>query len=131
MTRIQQLQKTGIARLGTSARGFKYKSADGRKVSSADLKRIDDLRIPPAWTEVWINAVPGGTVQVMGKDAAGRVQYLYHQNHVRRQEARKFKRLIKFAEALPKMRATVAAHLRQPGLERERVMACILRILST
>lgn len=131
MTRIEQLQKSGIARLGTPSRGFKYKKADGGKVNSADIKRIVALRIPPAWTDVWVNAVPGGAVQAIGKDAAGRVQYLYHENHVRRQETKKFKRLLKFAEALPGMRQTVAAQLRQPGLERDRVMAAILRILST
>jgi DNA topoisomerase-1 len=131
MTRLERFQKTGINRLGTPARGFKYRRADRKKVSAADLKRIDKLRIPPAWTEVWINSTPGGDVQAIGKDAAGRSQYLYHENHVRRQEFKKFQRLIKFAEALPKMRPTVAAHLRQTGLGRERVMACILRILST
>ena len=50
---------------------------------------------------------------------------------MRRQESKKFKRVIKFAEALPKMRATVAADIKQPGLGREPVMASILRILST
>jgi DNA topoisomerase I len=59
------------------------------------------------------------------------LQSLYHENHVRRREARKFQRLVKFAEALPKLRATVASHIRQPGLEREPVMGSILRILST
>src|SRR6266480_1242011 len=131
MTRLERLQKTGIQRVGTPARGFKYKRADGRKVSAADLKRIDELRIPPAWVDVWINSVAGGAVQAIGRDAAGRLQYLYHVNHVRRQDARKFQRLIKFAEALPKMRATVAYQIRQPGLGREPVMASILRILST
>ena len=131
MTTLERLQKTGINRLGSPARGFRYRRADGKKVSAADRKRIDALRIPPAWTEVWINSAAGGPVQVIGKDAAGRLQYLYHEHHVRRQETKKFKRLIKFAESLPKMRATVAAHLRQPGLGRERVMASILRILST
>jgi DNA topoisomerase-1 len=131
MTRIEQFQRTGINRLGTPTRGFRYRRADGKKVSSADLKRIDQLRIPPAWTDVWINSKPAGMVQAVGRDVAGRLQYLYHENHVRRQEARKFKRMIKFAEALPKMRPTVANHLKQTGLGRERVMACILRILST
>jgi DNA topoisomerase-1 len=100
-------------------------------VSAADLKRIDELRIPPAWAEVWINSAAGGMVQAIGKDAAGRLQYLYHQNHVRRQEAKKFRRIIKFAEALPRMRATIAANLREPDLGHDSVMACILRILST
>ena len=131
MTRLEQLQKTGIKRLGTPARGFRYKKADGKRVSAADLRRIDELRIPPAWTDVWINAAAGGAVQAIGTDAAGRLQYLYHENHVRRQEAKKFRRVIKFAEALPGMRATVAANLRQPDLGRDSVMACILRILST
>ena len=131
MTRLQQLQKTGIQRLGTPARGFRYRRADGRRVNAADLRRIDELKIPPAWTGVWINSAAGGMVQAIGTDAAGRLQYLYHENHVRRQEAKKFRRVIKFAEALPKMRATVAASLREPDLGRDSVMACILRILST
>lgn len=131
MTRLEQFQKTGIERLGTPARGFRYKRADGKKVSAAELRRIDELRIPPAWTDVWINAVAGGAVQAIGRDAAGRLQYLYHLNHVRRQEAKKFRRVIKFAEALPGMRATVAASLRQPDLGRDSVMASILRILSS
>ncbi len=130
MTRLQQLQGSGIRRTGTSARRFTYTNAGGTKVTAADLKRIQELAIPPAWKQVWINAAAGGTVQVIGKDAAGRLQSRYHANHVRRQEAKKFTRLIKFAEALPKMRTTVASHIKQPGLEREPVMAAMLRILS-
>ena len=131
MTKLEQLQRSGLRRVGTQARGYKYKSAGGIKVSAADLKRIDELKIPPAWSDAWINAAAGGAVQAIGRDAAGRLQSLYHANHVRRQEARKFRRLIKFAEALPKMRATVASHIKQPGLEKEPVMAAMLRILST
>jgi len=117
--------------VGKPARGFKYKRTDGKKIIAADLERINDLKIPPAWTDVWINSVAGGAVQAIGRDAAGRLQYLYHASHIRRQEAKKFQRLIKFAEALPKMRATVGSQIRQPGLGREPVMASILRVLST
>jgi len=131
MTRLQQLQQAGIKRLGSVNRGFRYKHADGKRVSAADLERIQSLKIPPAWTEVAINTRAGAALQVVGKDAAGRWQYLYHDNHTRRQDTKKFQRIIAFAEALPKMRATVASHLRQPDLGRERVMASIMRILST
>ena len=78
-----------------------------------------------------INGAANGRLQVVGKDAAGRWQYLYHELHTRAQENRKFRRLVKFAQAVPAMRTTVARHLRQPGLGRERVLSCILRILST
>jgi len=131
MTRIEQLQKTGIIRTGSPKRGFSYKKADGARVSAADLSRIGELVIPPAWTEVAINLLPGGRLQAVGKDAAGRWQYLYHENHTRAQELKKFQRLIKFAEALPKLRSTISRHLRQPDLGRERVLACMLRILSS
>ena len=131
MTRIERLQTKGIIRSGTTNRGFQYQHADGRRVAPADLERIKQLRIPPAWTEVAITASPHAKLQVVGKDAAGRWQYLYHESHTRNQQLKKFKRLISFAEALPKIRATVKRHLSERGLGRERVLASILRILLT
>jgi len=130
MTHLERLQNIGIRRLGTPRRGFRYKPASGR-LTNEDLKRIYELKIPPAWTDVFINPAAKGKVQAIGKDAAGRWQYLYHESHTRAQELRKFQRITKFAQSIPKMRATVARHLRQPGLTRERVMASILRVLST
>ena len=130
MTNIERLQNIGIRRLGSPKRGFRYNPVSGR-LTKADLDRIENLKIPPAWTDVAINPAANGRVQAIGKDAAGRWQYLYHASHTRAQELRKFKRITKFAQAIPAMRKTVSRHLRQPGLTRERVMAAILRILST
>jgi DNA topoisomerase-1 len=130
MTRIERLCAKGIRRTGTPKRGFRYQRADGRKLASADLKRIEGLKVPPAWTDVCINSGVKGTVQAVGRDAAKRWQYIYHDNHVRHRERKKFQRLAKFSAALPVMRKTLAGHLRLTGLPRERVMACILRILS-
>ena len=130
MTNLERLQTHGIRRLGTPKSGFRYESRNGQ-LTKADLQRIFELKIPPAWTEVAINPATTGKLQAIGKDAAGRWQYLYHENHRRAQELRKFRRLTKFAKAIPQMRTVVARHLRQPGLSRERVLACILRILST
>jgi DNA topoisomerase I len=131
MTTRERLENKGIRRIGSPSRGFNYKRADGQKITAVERKRIEELRIPPAWKDVRINPSPGGPVQVIGTDAAGRSQYLYHQHHVRRQEGKKFQRLIKFAEALPALRVTIASHLNQEGLGKERVLACILRIIST
>ncbi len=130
MTTIERLHQNGILRTGSPARGFKYKHADGKKISAEDRARIDDLKIPPAWTDVAISAAPTGRVQVVGQDAAGRWQYLYHDSHVRNQQRKKFMRLISFGESLPAMRKSVRQDLQQSELSRERVMASILRILS-
>jgi DNA topoisomerase-1 len=130
MTTIERIHATGILRLGTPARGFHYQRADGGKVTQKDFARIRRLRIPPAWTDVAINLAETGRVQVVGKDAAGRWQYLYHENHVRQRERQKFQRLLKFAAALPAMRRAVRRDLRTAGLTKERVLAGIVRILS-
>ena len=131
MTTIERLSRNGIRRIGSPERGFHYKRADGKRVSSADLERIGSIKIPPAWKDVHINPAATGAVQALGKDAAGRWQYLYHERHVRHREKKKLLRLIQFAQNLPALRQTVARHLRLPGLPRERVMAAILRILSS
>jgi len=130
VTHLERLQKTGIKRLGKKDR-FRFVAANGDKLKRDDLERIRALAIPPAWTEVAINPAAGGMLQVIGKDDAGRWQYVYHERHVRKREQRKFKRLMKFCEAMPEMRKVVTHNLRKRDLSRERVMACILRILST
>src|SRR5216683_2109221 len=131
MTRIERLQRNGIIRTGTPRRGFRYKRADGKKLLNSDLVRIHWLRIPPAWTNVIINPSPQGKLQAAGRDSAGRWQYLYHENHTKGQQNRKYRRLIHFIEQLPTMRTTVGRHIRQPDLGKERILACILRVLST
>ena len=131
MTTVERLHATGILRIGTPRSGFRYRPANGGRVWAEDLERIAQLKIPPAWTDVAINSATTGRVQVVGQDAAGRWQYLYHESHVRARERKKFARLIRFGENLPKLRGAVTRDLKGPGLSRDRVMASILRILDT
>jgi DNA topoisomerase I len=73
------------------------------------LDRIDALRIPPAWPDVWISPRPGAKLQATGLDSAGRRQYLYHAAYRAQQEQEKFDSLINFAEKLPDLRAAMAS----------------------
>src|SRR6266403_6269414 len=125
MTRIERLCDKGIRRIGSPQRGFRYLNAAGQRVARTDLARIDALKIPPAWTDVCINSTTSGAVQAVGKDAAGRWQYIYHDSHVRHRERKKFQRLSDFAGKLPAMRKAVAKDLRQHGFPKPRVMASI------
>ena len=129
MTRLQQLQKTGIQRLGTPARGFRYRRADGRRVNAADLRRIDELKIPPAWTGVWIASGANDHLQATGRDARGRKQYRYHPRwRVVRDEA-KYGRMLAFGQALPIIRAHTEEDIARPGLSRRKVLAAVIRLL--
>jgi DNA topoisomerase-1 len=131
MTRIERLHATGIRRLGSKTKGFRYVGPGGRAVSARDLDRIRALALPPAWKDVAISASPSAALQAVGRDAAGRWQYRYSEEHARRRERVKGERLIHFAQALPRLRAALERDLRRPDLDRQKVMACILRILST
>lgn len=131
MTAVEKLQRDGIRRLGTPKAGFRYRAADGRKVSLRHRSRIRTLGIPPAWKDVAIAPSERAALQAVGRDKAGRWQYRYHPRAVERRAARKYSRIVHFAEALPKMRRAVASDLARPGLPREKVMASIVRILSS
>src|SRR5260370_34903876 len=104
MTLTERLERTGIRRRGSKKSGFHYVRADGSPVSAADRARIEALRIPPAWRDVAIHPSPHGTLQAVGRDAAGRWQYRYHPSREARRERKKYARLLAFAEALPRIR---------------------------
>ena len=112
-------------------KGFEYLDADGNRVRDPEtLARIRNLVIPPAWTDVWICSVPNGHIQAIGTDAAGRKQYMNHEDWRRRRDAEKFENMLDFAAALPVMRRRCTKDLRLEGYPRERALACALRLLD-
>ena len=114
-----------------AGRGFLYVGPGGRVRDRDTLARIRRLAIPPAWVDVWICPIANGHLQATGRDARGRKQYRYHARwRVVRDEA-KYGRLILFARALPRARARVERDLALPGLQREKVLATIVRLLET
>lgn len=96
----------------------------------ATLERVRALRIPPAWKNVRIARSDRADLQAIGVDSAGRTQYLYNPRFRQKREQEKFLRVVQFGEALPRLRARVAADLRRPGLERATVTAAVVRILD-
>ena len=112
-------------------KGFSYEDRDGTPVTDkAALKRIRELVIPPAWKKVWICPYPNGHIQAVGTDAAGRRQYLYHQQWQDERNEEKFDRVLEMSAALPDMRRQIAADLRRKSLERDRVLALALHLLD-
>lgn len=131
----------GIARR-RRGRGFEYVDPDGERVDDPELlERIAQLAIPPAWREVWICMDPRGHLQATGVDAAGRKQYLYHEQWRAHRDRQKFDSMIAFGHALPKLRRRVTRDLRvhdsgksrvsvEQRLSRERVLAGAVRLLD-
>jgi len=105
-------------------------SRDRPITDAAALERIESLRIPPAWTDVWISARAGSKLQATGVDKAGRRQYLYHPEFRARQEQAKFDKLVRFAERLPALRAAMDEHLSQEPLTFEWTAAVAVRLIN-
>jgi DNA topoisomerase-1 len=118
------------SRVGTR-RPFRYLDGRGKQIRDAEvLERIEELAIPPAWKDVWISPRPYAKLQATGYDKAGRKQYLYHPDYRAEQEQEKYDRLIRFGARLPELRTAMTEHLDKDELDRERVSAVALRLIS-
>jgi DNA topoisomerase-1 len=111
--------------------GFVYFAVNGHRITSEKkLRRIRSLAIPPAWTDVWICPHGNGHLQVTAYDARGRKQYRYHPKYRAIRDETKFDRMRDFSRVLPAARQSVEAHLRLPGLPREKVLATVVWLLE-
>jgi DNA topoisomerase-1 len=112
-------------------RGFVYRHSNGQRVRDDEtLQRIRALAIPPAWEDVWICPDERGHLQAVGTDAAGRKQYIYHQDWRARRDRQKFDRVLRLAHRLPEMREVCDRDLDDRDVTRERAMAGAVRLLD-
>jgi DNA topoisomerase-1 len=110
---------------------FEYFDAESKPIRDEQpLLRIKRLAVPPAWTDVWICPSPTGHLQATGRDARRRKQYLYHERWREIRDETKYDRMLSFAEKLPQIRKRVRDDLNLRGLQREKVLATIVRLLE-
>jgi len=115
----------------TGSRRFRYFDAQGKQITDpVKTERIDALRIPPAWREVWISPRANAKLQATGVDAAGRRQYLYHSNYRAQQEQAKYDKLIRFAEHLPQLREQMAQNLDGEKFTKDWTCALAVRLIN-
>jgi DNA topoisomerase-1 len=123
-------EQPGIRRR-RKGRGFTYVDREGVPIRDAgELRRIQRLAIPPAWTDVWISPSALGHIQATGRDARGRKQYRYHERWREVRDEAKYSRLSGFAKVLPRIRKRIDADIARPGIPRERVLATAIRVLE-
>ncbi|HET8541535.1 MAG TPA: DNA topoisomerase IB [Anaeromyxobacter sp.] len=130
MRAIDRLLRRGIRRVGSARTGFRYVRPGGRRARRADAERIRQLALPPAWTEVHAAPEANARLQAIGRDRAGRWQYRYRAEFLRLRAAAKYRRLLRFADALPRIRAALRRDMGRRGLPRERVLAAMVRVLE-
>ena len=113
-------------------KGFLYTNKEHKTITDSKLKAyFKSLVIPPAWHNVEINTSQRAKIQATGFDARGRKQYVYNAAYRQQQENQKFDRIIHFADKLEHMRRVTGQHLRKRKLQKEKVLAVMVRLLET
>lgn len=101
-------------------------SPGGQATSDADRRK--QLRVPPAWRDVWLNPDASADLQATGVDSKGRRQYIYSAAHSERAAAEKFSRLKEFNQQLQGLRGKIAADLGKQGTDGE--AAAVLTLID-
>jgi DNA topoisomerase-1 len=83
----------------------------GKAPTAEQASRMKVLGVPPAWTDIRLASDPSAALQVVGKDAKGRSQYLYSAEHSAKAAAEKFARLKEFNKVAKTIVAKSAADM--------------------
>lgn len=78
----------------------------------------------------WISPHVNGHIQAVGRDTAGRRQYIYHEAWQDERAEEKFDRVLELSCRLPELRAHIDEDLDTRGATRRRVLALGIRLLD-
>lgn len=131
MLRHSSDAEAGISRRRQGRHWAYFDSAGKRIKDRAEIDRLNAIALPPAYEEAWFCADPSGHLQATGVDARGRKQYRYHPLFRKRRESAKYEGLVEFGHGLSRLRAKVGRDLKRTNLDRERVLAAVVRLLDT
>lgn len=125
----QHLTDPGILRTGSKQRRvYQYKNTK-RRVSASTLARIESIRIPPQWTNVWIASSARSHIQATGYDAAGRKQYLYSEKWKQSKSHEKYIRMRTVLQYMPTFKAKLRQFLREKELTKNKVIAAMFELM--
>lgn len=130
MLRFTDLSSPGITRKRIG-RAWGYFDARGKRITNRDeIDRLNAIGLPPAYTDAWFCPYADCHIQAFGIDARSRRQYRYHADFRAAREAGKYEGCLDFGRALPKIRRRVDKDLRRKELDKQRVVAAVVRLLD-
>jgi DNA topoisomerase I len=113
---------------------FKYINSKTRKriTDKKTLKRIANMRIPPAYKKIKISKKANDKVQAIGVDEAGRKQYIYSKKFVQEQQEIKFQDLIQFGKKIKRIRKDVKYHISKNTdiYDRSKVISMVIYLMD-
>jgi DNA topoisomerase-1 len=120
----------GIARKKEGKNFIYYYIDNNKPVSASDMKRINALKIPPAWIDVWVSRKATSSIQAIGMDVKGRKQYKYNDHHIKEAEKEKFILLIDFIKDLPKLEKILRTHQHLNPYDKFKVISTVVLLIK-
>jgi len=109
-----------------------YYNRRNRRISAKrTVQRLDRLAVPPAYEGVVYAQDPRAHLQAVGRDAAGRTQYVYHPAWTKIRELRKAERLTALIDVLPGIRRVLSQRLAEDEPSRAFGLACVIELIAT
>ena len=108
-----------------------FDEAGNRVTDRSEIERLNAIGLPPAYSDAWFCKDSNGHLQATGRDARGRKQYRYHPDFRTRRDKSKYADCLAFGKALPRIRSRVERDLRKRKLDRDAVVAAVVRLLDT
>ena len=113
---------------------FKYidRKTKTRITDKKTLKRINNMRIPPAYKKVKISKKSTDKIQAIGIDDAGRKQYVYSKKFVQDQQEIKFQDLIQFGKRIKRIRKDVKYNISKKSdiYDRSKIISIVIYLMD-
>lgn len=110
---------------------YQYLDKAGKEITDEKITgRIEALRIPHVWQQVWISPVANSHLQATGTDKRGRKQYRYHAKWQTARNTNKFSKMLDFGKALPALRQQLEHDLVRKQFPREKMLAIVVSLLD-
>lgn len=84
-------------------KGVGWKAADGKALSAVEKANIKEAKIPPGWSDVYVQSEKGQALIATGRDSKGKLQPRYSLAHTEKQAAAKFSRVADLTSKMPKL----------------------------
>ncbi|MBH9536406.1 DNA topoisomerase IB [Novosphingopyxis sp. YJ-S2-01] len=112
-------------------KGWCYFDPDGKRITDKDqIERLNAIAFPPAYEDAWFSPASNGHILATGYDEKGRKQYRYHPDFRAQREGEKFEACRTFGHKLPLLRARLDEDLSGRKLDKDRVVAAMVRLLD-
>jgi DNA topoisomerase-1 len=96
---------------------------NGKNVSAQVSRELNEMSIPPGWSNVVVSNDPKSSIVAVGQDAQGRWQYRYSEEHIAAKKREKFDRVKLFTNDMEGIRTNIGK-----GIKRGDPEAYLLRL---